>query len=69
MVRRKSRMIRFGDRKIPLIEKELHEVSSDDVTAAIAKSGAVVIRAPRWAAAKRDAEKRGKAVMKKLGMI
>jgi len=69
MVKRKSRLVKFGDRKIPLIEKELNEISSDEVTAAVAKHGAVYIRDPRFAAEKKRLEKQGKKAMKKLGWL
>jgi len=66
-MRRKSRMVRIGKRKVPLIEKEFAEVSSEDVIDALLKHGAVMIRDPRFEAEKKKAEKRGKKAFKKLG--
>jgi hypothetical protein len=62
-------MMKFGDRRIPLIEKEVPEISTEEVTEAIAKHGAVWIRDPRWAGEKKRMERESMKAMKKLGWI
>jgi len=66
---KRHRMVRLGKRKVPLIEKELSEVSSGEVTDALISHGAVMIRDPRFEAEKRKAERRGKKAMRKVGWI
>lgn len=68
-MRRKTRMIKFADMRIPLIEKEIPEISREEVTAAIAKHGAVWIRDPRWVGEKKRMERESKKALKKLGWI
>lgn len=51
-------MIRMGDRRVPLIEKELHEVDKDEATNLLAEHGAVMIRDPRWEATVKSFRKR-----------
>jgi hypothetical protein len=53
-------MVRVGDRKVPLIEKELHEVDKDEATHLLAKHGAVMIRDPRWETTIKGFKKRKK---------
>jgi len=62
-------MIKFADMRIPLIEKEIPEISREEVTAAIAKHGAVWIRDPRWVGEKKRMERESKKALKKLGWI
>ena len=51
-------MVRIGDRKVPLIEKELSEVNRDEATHLLAKHGAVMIRSPEWEATIKSFKKR-----------
>jgi hypothetical protein len=66
---KRTRLVKIGDRRIPIIEKELAEVPCNDVSDALAKHGAVVIQDPRFASEKKRLEKQGKKAMEKLGWI
>jgi hypothetical protein len=62
-------MVRIGDREVPMIERELPDVSPSEASRLIAKFGAVLIQDPRFEAEKKRLEKQGKKALKKLGWI
>jgi hypothetical protein len=49
---------KLGKRKVPLIEKESIEVKSDEITDALFKHGAVMIKHPRFDAEIKRLKKR-----------